>query len=43
MEKTSYQNGKPSFAVIHDTGNPNTTAQDNVNYYKTLTTLVGRK
>ena len=22
------------FAVIHDTGNPNTTAQDNVNYYK---------
>ncbi|PTE92337.1 N-acetylmuramoyl-L-alanine amidase [Staphylococcus epidermidis] len=28
------KNGKPSFAVIHDTGNPNSTAQDNVNYYK---------
>ena len=26
--------GKPIFAVAHDTGNPNTTAQDNVNYYK---------
>ncbi|MCD8899310.1 N-acetylmuramoyl-L-alanine amidase [Staphylococcus gallinarum] len=26
--------GKPVFAVAHDTGNPNTTAQDNVNYYK---------
>ncbi|WP_210139270.1 peptidoglycan recognition family protein [Staphylococcus sp. GDY8P120P] len=26
--------GNPVFAVAHDTGNPNTTAQDNVNYYK---------
>lgn len=26
--------GKPKFMVIHDTGNINTTAQDNVNYYK---------
>lgn len=26
--------GNPIFAVAHDTGNPNTTAQDNVNYYK---------
>lgn len=26
--------GTPAFAVAHDTGNPNTTAQDNVNYYK---------
>ncbi|MGD6773328.1 N-acetylmuramoyl-L-alanine amidase [Staphylococcus simulans] len=26
--------GKPKFMVIHDTGNNNTTAQDNVNYYK---------
>ncbi len=26
--------GKPIFAVAHDTGNPNTSAQDNVNYYK---------
>ncbi|UEH01997.1 N-acetylmuramoyl-L-alanine amidase [Staphylococcus gallinarum] len=26
--------GEPVFAVAHDTGNPNTTAQDNVNYYK---------
>jgi len=26
--------GKPIFAVAHDTGNPNTTAQDNINYYK---------
>lgn len=33
-EKLHTKNGKPSFAVIHDTGNPNTTAQDNVNYYK---------
>lgn len=26
--------GNPVFVVAHDTGNPNTTAQDNVNYYK---------
>lgn len=26
--------GKPVFAVAHDTGNPNTSAQDNINYYK---------
>lgn len=26
--------GKPKFMVIHDTGNINTTAQDNVDYYK---------
>lgn len=26
--------GNPQFAVAHDTGNPNTTAQQNVNYYK---------
>lgn len=26
--------GKPEFLVAHDTGNPNSTAQDNVNYYK---------
>lgn len=26
--------GKPRFAVFHDTGNPDTTAQDNVNYYR---------
>lgn len=26
--------GNPKFAVFHDTGNPNTTAQQNVNYYK---------
>lgn len=26
--------GTPKFAVIHDTGNPNSTAQGNVNYYK---------
>lgn len=26
--------GTPAFAVAHDTGNLNTTAQDNVNYYK---------
>lgn len=26
--------GKPVFGVVHDTGNPNTTAQQNVNYYK---------
>lgn len=26
--------GNPIFAVAHDTGNPNTSAQDNVNYYK---------
>lgn len=26
--------GTPAFAVAHDTGNPNTTAQDNINYYK---------
>lgn len=33
--------GKPIFAVAHDTGNPNTTAQDNVNYYKTVIILIG--
>lgn len=33
-ERLHTKNGKPSFAVMHDTGNPNTTAQDNVNYYK---------
>lgn len=26
--------GNPIFAVYHDTGNPNSTAQQNVNYYK---------
>lgn len=26
--------GKPEFIVAHDTGNPNSTAQQNVNYYK---------
>lgn len=26
--------GKPVFGVVHDTGNPNTSAQANVNYYK---------
>lgn len=26
--------GTPKFMVIHDTGNINTTAQDNINYYK---------
>ncbi|WP_204181779.1 N-acetylmuramoyl-L-alanine amidase [Staphylococcus sp. GDY8P152P] len=26
--------GNPIFAVAHDTGNPNTSAQDNINYYK---------
>lgn len=26
--------GKPEFIVAHDTGNPNSTAQDNVNYYR---------
>lgn len=26
--------GKPAFAVAHDTGNLNTTAQDNVDYYR---------
>lgn len=26
--------GKPKFAVMHDTGNKNSTAQQNVNYYK---------
>ena len=26
--------GKPKFAVAHDTGNKDTTAQDNINYYK---------
>lgn len=26
--------GKPEFLVAHDTGNPNSTAQQNVNYYK---------
>lgn len=26
--------GTPKFAVFHDTGNPDTTAQGNVNYYK---------
>lgn len=26
--------GKPEFLVAHDTGNPNSTAQDNVNYYR---------
>lgn len=26
--------GEPKFAVTHDTGNPNTTAQQNINYYK---------
>lgn len=28
------KDGKPKFAVIHDTGNKDTTAQNNVNYYK---------
>ena len=26
--------GGPIFAVYHDTGNPNSTAQQNVDYYK---------
>ena len=26
--------GSPIFAVYHDTGNPDSTAQQNVNYYK---------
>lgn len=26
--------GNPKFAVFHDTGNPNSTAQQNVNYYR---------
>lgn len=33
--------GSPIFAVYHDTGNPDSTAQQNVNYYKTHTYKIG--
>ena len=33
-ERLHTKDGKPKFAVIHDTGNVNSTAQQNVNYYR---------
>ncbi|WP_411912793.1 peptidoglycan recognition protein family protein [Staphylococcus pettenkoferi] len=33
-EKLATNGHKPVFLVAHDTGNPNTSAQDNVNYYR---------
>ncbi|TDM23762.1 N-acetylmuramoyl-L-alanine amidase [Macrococcoides canis] len=32
--------GNPRFAVFHDTGNPNTSAQQNVNYFKNTFNIV---
>lgn len=31
---TKLRKGKPEFLVAHDTGNPNSTAENNVNYYQ---------
>ena len=44
MEQSTGQpldTGSPIFAVYHDTGNPDSTAQQNVNYYKTHTYKIG--
>ena len=35
--------GSPIFAVYHDTGNPGSTAQQNVDYYKILTWNLGNQ